>query len=127
MAAHSIVPTLMTHLPHGSRPRSGGDLSLALRPGSELLLLLATWLALRLGLGLRAGDVGCHLAHEFFKVVQALQPVDDYRVVDLDVVMHEYVTEPDSLADRDSQLSGKDSVPSQQPDGVSTTAWSWPN
>ena len=32
--------------------------------------------------------------------------------------MHEYVAEPDSLADRDSQLSCKDSVPSEQPDGV---------
>ena len=32
--------------------------------------------------------------------------------------MHQYVTEPDSLADRDSQLSCKDSVLSEQPDGV---------
>ena len=34
----------------------------------ELLLLLATWLARRLRLGLRTGDVGRHLAHEFLKV-----------------------------------------------------------
>jgi hypothetical protein len=32
--------------------------------------------------------------------------------------MDEYVTEPDSLADRDSQLSCQDSVLSEQPDGV---------
>jgi hypothetical protein len=32
--------------------------------------------------------------------------------------MHEYVTEPDSPADRDSQLSCKHSVLSEQPDGV---------
>jgi hypothetical protein len=32
--------------------------------------------------------------------------------------MHEYVTEPDGLADRDSQPSCKDSVPSEQPDRV---------
>ena len=93
-------------------------LFLALQPGSELLLLLATWLALRLRLGLRISDVGRYLAHEFLKVVQALQPVDDYRVIDLDVVMHEYVTEPDRLADRDSQLSCQHSVVSEEPDGV---------
>ena len=84
--------------------------------------MLATWLALRLRLGLRTSDVGRYLAHEFLKVVQALQPVDDYRVIDLDVVMHEYVTEPDSSADRDSQLSCKHSVVSEQPDGVTVVA-----
>jgi hypothetical protein len=48
--------------------RSGGDFFLALQPGSELLFLLATWLALRLRLGLRTSDVGRYLAHEFLKV-----------------------------------------------------------
>ncbi len=71
----------MTHLSHGSRSRSGDDLFLALQPGPELLLLLAPWLARRLRLGLRASDVGRYLAHEFLKVAQALQPVDDYRVI----------------------------------------------
>jgi hypothetical protein len=104
-------------LSHGSSPVLAMTFS-ALQPGPELLLLLATWLARRLGLGLRASDVGRHLAHEFLKVAQALQPVGDYRVIDLDVVMHEYVTEPDSLADRDGQLSCEDSVLSEQPDGV---------
>ena len=118
MQPQSMMQTITTHLSHGSRPRSGDDLFLALQPGSELLLLLATWLALRLRLGLRTSDVGRYLAHEFLKVAQALQPVDDYRVIDLDVVMHEYVTEPDSPADRDSQLSCKHSVVSEQPDGV---------
>ena len=61
--------------------------------------LLAGWLARRLRL--RASDVGRHLAHKYLKVAQALQPVDDYRVIDLDVVMHEYVAEADGLAHRD--------------------------
>jgi hypothetical protein len=78
--------------------------------GTRVVLLLAASLARRLRPGLRSSDVRRHLAHEFLKVAQALQPVDDYRVVDLDVVMHEYVAEPDSLADRDSQLNCKDSV-----------------
>ena len=86
--------------------------------GTRVVLLLAASLARRLRPRLRTSDVSRHLAHEFLKVTQALQPVDDYRVVDLDVVMHEYVAEPDSLADRDSQLNCKDSVPSEQPDGV---------
>src|ERR1700683_2832480 len=73
---------------------------------------------LRLRLGLRSSDVGRYLAHEFLKVAQALQPVDDYRVIDLNVVMHEYVTEPDSPADRDSQLRRKHSAGSAQPGGV---------
>ena len=64
--------------------------------------LLAMWLARRLGL--RAGDVGCHLAHEFLKVAQALRPVGGYRVSDPDVAMHKYVVEPDGLAHRDGQL-----------------------
>ena len=60
-------------------------------------MLLATRLARRLRLELLTNDVSRHLAHEFLKVAQALKPVDDYRIIDLDVVMHEYVTEPDSL------------------------------
>jgi hypothetical protein len=32
--------------------------------------------------------------------------------------MHEYVTEPDSPADRDTQFSRQDSVLSEQPDGI---------
>jgi hypothetical protein len=32
--------------------------------------------------------------------------------------MHEYVTEPDSLPDRDSKVSCEDPVLSEQPDGV---------
>src|SRR5271166_5402969 len=70
MQAWSAVQAITTHLSYGSRPRSGDDLFLALQPGSELLLLLATWLALRLRLGLRTSDVGRYLAHEFLKVVQ---------------------------------------------------------
>jgi hypothetical protein len=42
----AFVQTIMTHLSHGSRPRSGDDLS-GTSAGSEFLLLLATWLALR--------------------------------------------------------------------------------
>jgi len=74
--------------------------------------------ARRLGLELLAGDVGRDVAHKFLKVIQALQPVNDYRVIDLDVIMHEYVAEPDGLAHRDSQLSCEDPVLSEQPDGV---------
>ena len=58
--------------------------------------MLAIWLALRLRFGLRASDVDRYLAHD----------------------MHEYVTEPDSPADGDSQLSCKHFVVSKQPDGV---------
>jgi len=81
-------------------------------------LLLAAWLARRLWSGLRAGDVGRYLAHEFLKVAEALQPVDDYQVIDLDVVVHEYVAEPNSLAHRDGQLGCEDSVLSAKPDGI---------
>lgn len=68
--------------------------------------------------GLRASDVGRYLAHEFLEVAQALQPVDDYRVVDLDVVMDEYVAEPHGFAHRDGQLGCENPVFSEQPDGV---------
>jgi len=36
--------------------------------------------------GLCAGYVGRYLTHEFVKVAQALQPANDYLVIDLDVV-----------------------------------------
>lgn len=84
--------------------------------------MLAGWLARRLGPGLPAGDVGSHLAHKFLKVAQALQPLGDYRVIHLDVVMHEYIAEPDSLAHRDGEFGCEDPVVPEKPDGVAVSA-----
>jgi hypothetical protein len=80
--------------------------------------MLTPLLARRLELSGPSGNVSRHLAHKFFKVTQALQPADDYQVIDLDVVMHEYVAEPDGLAHRDGELGCEDPVLSEQPDGV---------
>jgi hypothetical protein len=62
--------------------------------------------------------LGCHLAHEFLKITPTLQCVDDYRIIDLHVVMDEYVAKPDGLAHRDGQLGCEDPVLSEKPDGV---------
>lgn len=75
--------------------------------------------------GLRAGDIGSYLTYELVKIAQALQPADDYLVIDLDVVVHQDVAETNRLAHRGSQIGREHAMRTQHPDRVTVIGW-WP-
>jgi hypothetical protein len=58
------------------------------------------------------------LGHEVLEVSEGLEPVEDYLVIDPDVVMDEDVPEADGLADGASQAWSADAVLAGQSDGV---------
>jgi hypothetical protein len=64
------------------------------------------------------GDERCHLGHEVLEVSEGLEPVEDYLVIDPDVVMDQDVPEADRLADGASEAWSADAVLAEQPDGV---------
>jgi hypothetical protein len=58
------------------------------------------------------------LGYEVFEVSESLEPVEDYLVIDPDVVMDEDVAEADRLADGAGEFGSADSVLAEQLDGV---------
>jgi hypothetical protein len=81
-------------------------------------LVFGDLVALGGGAWLRFSDEGRHLTHEVFEVSQGFQPIDDYLVVDPDVVVDQDVAKTDRLADGAGELGSADAVLAEQSDGV---------